>query len=124
MIGTLLYALAVVVILVSPVNSPHPRAGFLREDPPSRARGVIREDVLNVALFAPLGWGLRRIARRRQLRWPLLAVAVVAASFSFAIETVQYLLPYRYSSVTDIATNTLGAVIGAWCETGLNRLRQ
>jgi VanZ family protein len=43
-------------------------------------------------------------------------VAVAAALFSAVMETLQFWLPGRYSSVVDVAANTLGAALGAWAE--------
>jgi glycopeptide antibiotics resistance protein len=123
-IWTLLYALVLIVLLVIPINSPHGRAGYLREDPPFASRGLRLEDVVNVALFVPLGWGLHLIARRAGLRSSLIVAGVVAAGFSLTIETLQYFLPYRYSSFTDVVTNTVGALVGGWIERGRASLRE
>jgi VanZ family protein len=37
----------------------------------------------------------------------------VAAGFSLLMETVQFWLPTRYSSIIDVLANTLGAALGA-----------
>ena len=107
-----------------PINEPHASAGYLQEDPPTRA--IALEDIVNVLLFAPFGWGVHCIARHAGMRAPLLAAAVACSAFSVSIESVQYFLPYPYSSLTDVLTNTLGGLLGAWasCKGGGARYRQ
>ncbi len=62
----------------------------------------------NVAMFAPIGL-LGSLAMRR---WNVLVV-VYAAAASAAIEFVQLvLLPGRVATLSDVASNTLGAVVG------------
>jgi VanZ family protein len=63
-----------------------------------------------------------------QLRWhslvdiavtakaTLSAVAVAVALFSLVIETAQYFLPTRYSSILDVAADTVGGILGGWLE--------
>jgi VanZ family protein len=53
----------------------------------------------------------------------MLTAGIAGAVFSLSMETVQYFLPYRYSSVIDVAANTLGAVLGGSVE-ALMRRRQ
>jgi VanZ like family len=62
--------------------------------------------VLNVLLFLPLGllFGLR--ARRRWIWLPL------AMFLSLGIELTQLVIPGRYSTLSDVITNTTGAGIG------------
>jgi hypothetical protein len=68
------------------------------------------EEVANVALFAPLGMlGVLAVGPRR---WWL--VALTAVALSAAVELAQgAFLPARVASVTDVAANGLGAVLGA-----------
>jgi glycopeptide antibiotics resistance protein len=120
LLGTLLFTFLLVILFVIPINDPHASAGYLREDPPVRAIAI--EDIVNVVLLVPFGWGVHRIAREAGMRSPLLAAGIVAAFFSLTIETVQYFLPYRYSSLTDVLANTLGGLWGAWAEAQRTRL--
>ena len=115
-IWTLLYTLLLVALLVSPVNKPHDRTGYLRQDPPASAHRALMEAVLNIGVFVPLGWGLHRVARQCRLSAPLATAAIIAGVFSLGVETVQYFLPYRYSSWHDVLHNTLGAFLGACSE--------
>jgi glycopeptide antibiotics resistance protein len=112
-IWTLLYTVLLVALLVSPINKPHDRTGYLRQDPPASMHRALMEGLLNIAVFVPLGWGLHRVARQGRMRAPLAAAAIVASAFSLGVETVQYFLPYRYSSWHDVVHNTLGAFLGA-----------
>ncbi|MDF1503010.1 VanZ family protein [Roseisolibacter sp. H3M3-2] len=82
----------------------------------------------NVALFVPLGfvYALTRAARtatsavadpdaRALARRRTLALALGwGAATSLAIEVAQVFEPGRYPSPTDVATNALGALLGAW----------
>ena len=69
----------------------------------------VRDIVLNVALFVPLGWCLAR------LRISMSRVVMVGAALSLAIEILQWLvIPGRDASLLDIITNTMGAAIGGW----------
>ncbi|HMR47702.1 MAG TPA: VanZ family protein [Arachnia sp.] len=71
--------------------------------------------VLNVALFAPLGFFLRVLGRRG-----VFTTAGVAFGLSLFIETTQltalwglYPCAYRYFDVGDLMTNTTGAILGS-----------
>ena len=68
------------------------------------------EEAANVALFVPLGMlGVLAGGRRR---WWLVALAGTA--MSAAVELAQgAFLPARVASLTDVATNGLGALVGA-----------
>ena len=100
-------------ILVLPISRPYVHRGYLRELPQAITRRFIADIGANILLFVPLGWGLHRAARRAGVRSPIIAVGVAGAVFSLTMETVQYVLPYRYSSVVDVAANTVGVLLGA-----------
>jgi hypothetical protein len=72
--------------------------------------------VINVLGFVPLGFlamgllaDMRRTGFWQSLRW----VVLFCFSVSLSIEIVQYFLPGRSSSLVDLLTNTLGALVGA-----------
>jgi acetyltransferase-like isoleucine patch superfamily enzyme len=68
------------------------------------------ESVANVILFVPLGLLVALLVPAR--RWWL--AATVGLTASAAIETIQFLLlSQRTASLRDVATNTLGAILGA-----------
>ena len=71
--------------------------------------------VLNVLLFAPLGWFVRRIARRG-----VVVATILGFAMSLLIETTQgtgvwhlYDCPYRLFDVDDLIVNTAGATLGS-----------
>lgn len=68
--------------------------------------------VANVLLFLPLGF-LFRLARREGERHTTLTVLWIGALMSMAIESAQLFERERYASVLDVATNGLGAWLGA-----------
>jgi len=126
LIGTLVYTILLVILLVAPLSAPHVHRGYLMEFRLPIGRRLIADVAVNIAIFAPLGWGLHRSARRLDLgpSTRFLVVVGSAAAFSLAMETVQYWLPGRYSSIVDVAVNTVGAAVGAWTEARMgNRLR-
>jgi VanZ family protein len=114
--GTLLYATLLIVLLVMPTGLRHQRRGYLQEYDLRLTRRLVTDVVLNFALFVPLGWGLARTARARGLRPAAVVVAGGATTlvFSLAMETVQWFLPLRYSSIVDVAANGAGGLAGAW----------
>lgn len=109
--ATVLYATILTVILLSPLRQePHPRGQYLKE------KTTVGDFVVNVAVFAPLGFGLGRCGRRSSLNQLglIVVVAVLTCVFSLAVESMQYLwLPGRFSSIVDVAGNTVGAALGA-----------
>lgn len=70
---------------------------------------------INIAGFVPLGFFvcafLNSGQRPRRLSAPLAAIAIGIAG-SLTIEILQFSLPTRDSSLTDVITNTLGTVMG------------
>lgn len=76
-----------------------PFAGMIRD---------LKNSILNVLLFVPLGFFL-------PLMWPrfrkILYADAFAFSFSLAIELLQ-MLTFRATDVNDLITNTAGAVLG------------
>ena len=109
LIGTVVYTIIVVAALVIPASPPHAQRGYLRDIP--LGRRLVADLALNVAIFVPIGWGVRRAGSTS-----LLVAVVLAAAFSLGMETIQAWLPNRYSSLADVLANTLGATAGAWLE--------
>jgi hypothetical protein len=79
--------------------------------------GYNRGDVIiNVLGFVPLGFlamGLLTEMRRTGFWQSLGWVVAFCLCVSLSIELVQYFLPGRSSSLVDVLTNTLGALVGA-----------
>lgn len=65
--------------------------------------------VLNLILFAPVGWLVASRVKRRALPWALAA----GAALSLAIELAQISIPGRDASVGDVVFNAAGALAGA-----------
>jgi VanZ family protein len=119
LIGTIIYAVLLTALLVMPMSGTHIRRGYLREFALRSPRHVIADVVTNVALFVPLGLTVHRMFRRLRLFQDMtmtIAVVVIVALYSLVIETVQYFLPTRYSSMVDVFADTVGASLGAWLE--------
>jgi glycopeptide antibiotics resistance protein len=87
-------------------------SGWLQDrDAPSwLASRDLWERLLNVALFVPIGV----LGALLRPGWSLVRWALVGAAGSLAIESAQWVLvPGRDASVSDLVTNTVGAVLGA-----------
>jgi len=83
----------------------------------------LKNAAINVAGFIPLGFILAvYFIELRRMRRAGLVTVLVAASVSIAIEYFQWYLPTRYSGVTDIITNTLGAWFGVLLYAAAKRL--
>lgn len=99
-------ALVIGVITLAPFRFavPHPfRAHLVVLD-----GGWIADILLNVALFVPIGLALHRTMRSR-----MKTLVFIAAGASLVIESLQLFLVPRYSTVTDVIANALGALVGA-----------
>ena len=83
---------------------------------PIRLTLDLRDVILNLILFAPLGAGLRLSG------WRLSQLLACAVGFSTSIELLQWLLPIgREASLLDIAANSAGAVGAAWLVSQVSR---
>ncbi|HXH77225.1 VanZ family protein [Nocardioides sp.] len=94
---------------------------FFRYDVPIAPAGALPEHygvLLNVLLFVPVGVALAKLSG-----WSWWRVTLVATVGSAAVELVQAALLDREGSVWDVATNGLGALLGAVAVTGVRRLR-
>lgn len=106
----------VAVIVFAPFNFGRPSTGRVLLLPEA---GQLPGDlVLNLALFVPLGFLLDRIGGGRVGPWRILAIGLAA---SLLIETVQLFLLDRFSTVTDVLANGLGALVGALASGGIRR---
>jgi VanZ family protein len=73
----------------------------------------VRDAILNVVLFLPLGFVFQLSRERREeARW--LTAFGAGLLVSGMIETAQVFAPGRYPSLSDLLTNALGAALGAW----------
>jgi hypothetical protein len=97
---------------------------------PWRGRWQLYDVIFNIVGFFPFGFLLGRVLRRRPMHVAgvVLLAACVACFFSLTIETLQYFLPSRSSSLVDVVTNTIGGTLGAgmsvlgWSERVLERM--
>lgn len=77
--------------------------------------GFFKDKLFNIAIFLPVGALLGLILHRgsgqvRVLVW----VTAVAFLCSLSIETLQYFVPKRHSTASDVLMNTTGGFLGAW----------
>jgi hypothetical protein len=72
--------------------------------------------VINILGFMPFGfivYRYRRLAKPDGRAWNVVWAVCAGATISLAIELTQVWLPNRYSSATDLVSNTLGTYLGA-----------
>jgi VanZ family protein len=84
---------------------------------------VAADAVPNVAIFIAFGVLLGGVLHRRAVG-PHRRVLVVAATlgvYALVIESLQYVLGWRDSSLLDVLSNIAGAVTGAWLECAVTR---
>lgn len=115
LVATALYVGLLLAVLVTPFPRlhAHPRA-YLREFP-VEIGALAKDVVLNVIVFVPLGWLLTQALGRTAMPapWVIGVVTGFAALLSLGVETMQYFIATRYSSVVDVLGNTAGACLGA-----------
>jgi VanZ family protein len=77
----------------------------------------ISDQVNNVLLFMPLGFGLTSILQRTRVNalLQIVFIVIVGASLSFSVELLQSFLPSRDPTPADILNNTIGTVVGFGC---------
>ena len=110
-----LYALAIAYASLQPfapwMNPPANTPFFLFAPFPPR---FTRSDmIVNTVAYAPFGFFVALMPRRRPPLGRLFVAIAVAAALSFAMETLQMFLPTRDASVVDLAANVAGATLGA-----------
>lgn len=78
-------------------------------------RGPLYRDIIaNVVLFLPFGVLLAALFHGRWRPWTIvMMVLLTSGAVSAAIEMLQAILPTRWSSLTDLVTNTAGGGLGA-----------
>ena len=113
----MVYLAAVGAVTLTPGQAHDPSLGAVRAvlrwlD----ERGVplpfeVVEAVANVVMFAPFGVLVSLLPRMRR-GW---VVVLLALATSVTIETVQRVLPGRFSTLQDVVMNTLGAAVGVLC---------
>jgi hypothetical protein len=74
----------------------------------------VKDVLMNIAGFVPLGLILCAYLVWTRSPWRAILTSTIACGIlSFVIELLQYYIPGRFSGITDIVTNTLGAALGA-----------
>lgn len=77
-------------------------------------RSLVRDVILNVLVYIPLGAAaFLAIARRHRVAASICFSILLGFLLSTSIELIQIFEPTRFSSALDVATNTLGACVGA-----------
>ena len=78
-----------------------------------RSKSYWSDVVVNIAGFIPFGFFFALwFSLLPAIRRPRLTTFFLGVALSFAIESIQYFLPTRDSSMTDLLTNSMGTAIG------------
>lgn len=76
-------------------------------------RYFIRDVVINIALYVPVGMSAYFVFRRSHNIWPgLLLPVLFGAVVSMSVELLQLFIPERHCSSLDVVTNVIGSVLG------------
>lgn len=106
--------------LLDPLRFPKELLDLVRNDGPAAllTDWLVWEFALNIVLFIPFGLIVRRV-----LEWSRGAVLAAALGTSLLIELTQLTgnwglapCPYRFADITDLFTNTTGALLGIGLE--------
>ncbi|BAY43971.1 hypothetical protein SAMD00079811_15650 [Scytonema sp. HK-05] len=117
----ILVILSILVVLVAtlfPFNFSFPDTFSLPELVASFDNSsFFKDQVNNVLLFAPLGFGFASLLERIRVKPGIqcLAVLLVSAGLSFTVEALQVFLPSRTPTPADIFNNTIGGLVGLIC---------
>jgi VanZ family protein len=134
-VAALAYILLLVAALAMPLRDSRGTAAAYRRQHtplslgvPRSLRGKARDLSLNVVLFIPLGvLGRRSLCRAGVAPVPaLLATVGGGMALSLTMETLQYFIPGRYSSLVDVLMNSGGVTAGVAADMaihGMSRLR-
>lgn len=94
------------------------RRTFLIESPTTffRQHILVRDIVANVLLFLPLGYFFTAVVsqKRQRLIFTFLGAVGIGCALSLTVETLQAFMPGRYSSLSDVLSNTAGTVFGVF----------
>ncbi len=112
-IGLALYTICLLLLTLIPFRYRVPeRHHFPWPIGPSQLEGF---DVWNnVVLFIPFGLLLHFVLPKKTRYHSVWKALLIGGSISFTVETLQIIIPARFSSFSDLFANTLGAGIGAW----------
>jgi glycopeptide antibiotics resistance protein len=72
-----------------------------------------RDLVMNVLLFVPFGF-VHQLTRPRGARLAWASILFLSLALSSTVEALQIFTVDRYPSLLDLATNTIGGLLGAW----------
>ncbi|WP_395006318.1 VanZ family protein [Undibacterium sp.] len=72
--------------------------------------------IVNVLGYIPFGVLLVfSVYPRLRSRWSFLLASISVCSMSLLMESIQFFLPNRVTSLLDLITNASGGILGAWC---------
>ena len=80
--------------------------------------------VENVLLFLPLGFAMAGYLTHRGITTlaAITGVLLLSLSLSYSIEVLQLFMPGRFTSLTDVLSNTVGAGLGVLCHSAWHRV--
>jgi VanZ family protein len=113
------FLIAIVIIIISLIPFPWSRAGISQASRPLATGYENGWDMLeNVLFYIPLGLALAPwlMSGVGLCRFPAVAITAGASlSLTLILETLQWFLPSRQSSLEDVVCNVLGSLVGFAC---------
>ena len=91
----------------------HPIDTLWRSWPARFDLWTLRDAILNIVLYIPLGFTAAASLRRAPKAAAFLLASLSGFALSAAMELLQIYVPGRVSSMADVVTNTIGAACGA-----------
>jgi VanZ family protein len=84
------------------------------------------QNVLHIPVYAVLTWLWMRYLRTTEnsKRLNMILAGLICVGFAVVEESYQHLVPGRYPSLTDLAFDTLGVVLGLGVSTWTRRARE
>ncbi|MBW4593841.1 MAG: VanZ family protein [Brasilonema angustatum HA4187-MV1] len=117
----ILIILSVIIVLIAtlyPFNFHFPKSFSLPALVASFDNtSFFKDQVNNILLFAPFGFGLASLLQRRKMK-PInqfIIVILLSAGLSLTVEALQVFLPSRTPTPADIFNNTIGGLVGLIC---------
>ncbi|WAL62591.1 VanZ family protein [Thermocoleostomius sinensis] len=105
----------ILVATLFPFNFSPPQLAPIEAFAYFNRSGNLIDQIGNIGLFVPFGYGITGLIRQQgRSRWvAFIIAAILSTSLSMLVELLQFFLPKRTPTVTDLIANSLGGSTGA-----------
>jgi glycopeptide antibiotics resistance protein len=101
--------LSKLTLLERAIREINPLSYYTNPPNPNQIPNYLRDDILNVVIFIPLGFYLGYFIKEKKI----LKFFIFGLLFSLSIEILQIITILGGGSTKDVITNTLGTIIGS-----------